>query len=611
MNVSRIPQARPRSVNAAPCRTRSVAVPLAAALACACGSGNITTPYVDEAGSAASAMAGVAAVSGRPGSVTPSGAAGGASPITAAGGSAAASDPGASTGPSAAAVASDKLPARIRRLTNSEFDSSVKALFGMDSKFGASFTPDTRQDGFTRNDAQRVDPVFMTQLDAAAKQIAAQLKPNLRNMAWCDGNADATALTACARKYFMTLLPKAYRRPVDDRELDALLSVYSAGADGAAYEDGLALAVQALLEAPGFLYVTELGAGQPTADAQLNEYEIANALAFLLTGAPPDDALTKAAAAGELHTPDARKLQAQRLLMTDPASKQVTRMIEEWLGIDRIIETAKDSTVYPDFQGLRDAMKREADDFIAEVMWKQGSGVSTLFSADWTPAEDGLARMYLGGDQAPMRTDNHVSLASTKRRGILNQGAFLSVYAHAQETAPVLRGVAVLRRVACYDVPPPTSLNINIVPPVADPQKTTRERFAIHSRDAACAGCHNQIDAIGFTFEGLDGMGKARTMENGRPIDSSTMVKGGFSFDGSYADSAALAMQLASSSELQTCFARHLFRTASARNTAGEGAETAFLASVAALPASAAGKFADVLTAFIASDLFVARRAGQ
>jgi hypothetical protein len=265
--------------------------------------------------------------------------------------------------------------------------------------------------------------------------------------------------------------------------------------------------------------------------------------------------------------------------------------------------------VYPEFQGLRDAMKHEADAFVSEVMWKRSTGVSELFSADWTPAEDGLARMYLGGDQLPARTDNHISLTSVPRRGILNQGAFLSVYAHAQETAPVLRGVAVLRRVVCRNVPPPTALNINIVPPVADPSKTTRERFSIHSKDAACAGCHNQIDAIGFTFEGLDGMGKSRTMENGHPIDSATQLQSGFSFDGNYPDSAQLALQIANSAELTDCFVRNMFRTASARNTENESVEMAFLDSVHKLPSSSQGKFADVLLAFVASDLFSQRRA--
>jgi hypothetical protein len=252
-------------------------------------------------------------------------------------------------------------------------------------------------------------------------------------------------------------------------------------------------------------------------------------------------------------------------------------------------------------------MKREAEDFVSEVMWKTGSDVRELIAADWTPAEDNLARMYLNGQQ-PMRSGNHVSLSSVRRRGILNQGAFLSVYAHATETAPVLRGVAVLRRVACVDIPSPTSLNLNVVPPVPDPAKTTRERFTVHSSDPACKSCHGSIDALGFTFESLDGMGRARTMENNRPVDSKTTLSSGYSFDGNYADSAELAMRLADSKELRTCFARQLFRYAAARSdAAAKGAETSFMASVAAMPAESQGKFGDLMVAFIASDAFVQR----
>jgi hypothetical protein len=241
-------------------------------------------------------------------------------------------------------------------------------------------------------------------------------------------------------------------------------------------------------------------------------------------------------------------------------------------------------------------------------MWKQGAAVSDLLTADWTLADDSLARVYLGSDQLPQRNNNRISLSTVRRRGILEQSAFLSVYAHAHETAPVLRGVAVLRRVLCANVPAPSSLNVNIIPPVADPTKTTRERFTVHSQDAACSACHQKIDAIGFTFEGLDAMGRARTTENNRPVDTATQLHAGFSFDGTFADSTALVEKLAGSSELQSCFARHLFRNASARNTESEAVEAAFLERVAALPAGAQGKFADVLAAFTGSDLFTLRR---
>src|SRR6185312_16531823 len=113
-----------------------------------------------------------------------------------------------------------------------------------------------------------------------------------------------------------------------------------------------------------------------------------------------------------------------------------------------------------------------------------------------------------------------------------------------------------------------------------DPSKTTRERFAVHSKDAACAGCHKNIDPIGFSFEWLDGMGRERSMENGHPIDSSAQLTAGLSVDGSYADSAALSEKIAQSPELQDCFARRLFHGAAANNTEGSGVEAAFLAQV-------------------------------
>jgi Protein of unknown function (DUF1592)/Protein of unknown function (DUF1588)/Protein of unknown function (DUF1595)/Protein of unknown function (DUF1587) len=571
---------------------------IALCLACACACNGSIDDGPQLAASAAGSSSAVAGTSSS--SDAGNRTAGAAGTIGAAG--APAADGGLS--PDAGATGSDRLPARLRRLTNAEFDNSVRALLGFDSSFGASFTPDTRQGGFTRNDAQRVDPVFVTQLNDAATKLAAMAKQQVNAIAPC---ADAAGNENCARTFIASFAQRAYRRPATTREVDALVAVYRVGSEGGAYADGIEAVVSAVLQSPGFIYTSELGAQPGSGDTRLTDYEIASAMAYLLTGAPPDDPLLQAASTGMLAKPEVRRTHAQRLLATHAAAKQVVRMVHEWLGIDRITETAKDSNVYPEFAGLRDAMKREADEFVSEVMWKTGSDVRELMAADWTPAEDNLARMYLNG-QPPMRSGDHVSLASVRRRGILNQGAFLSVYAHATETAPVLRGVAVLRRVACIDIPSPTSLNLNVVPPVPDPAKTTRERFTVHSEDDACKSCHGSIDALGFTFEALDGMGRARTMENNRPVDSKTSLTAGYSFDGNYADSAELALRLADSKELRTCFARQVFRYAAARSdAAAKGAEASFMSTVAALPAGAQGKFGELMVAFIASDGFVQR----
>jgi len=509
----------------------------------------------------------------------------------------------------AASSASGLLPARIRRLTNAELAESARALLGVESDFIASFTPDTRQDYFTRNDAQRVDPVYMTQLDAAAKQLATLAKDRVDQLAPCADAAQGGE--ACARDFLTDFAARAYRRPATARELDALMALYQVGVEGAGYADGIAVAIEGVLMSPGFLYLTELGDTATPAAARLTDHEIASELSYLLSGAPPDAELLQAAAAGQLQAADVRAQHARRLLALPSAAAQITHMVQEWLGIDRIADTSKDSNVYPEFAGLRDAMEQEAYDFIEQALYERGGSVSDLLSADWTPAQDALARMYLNlsGDAQIQREDGVVSLAAVRRRGILSQGAFLSVYAHAHETAPVLRGVAVLRRLLCFNVPAPTSLNVNIVPPVQDPSKTTRERFAIHSQDAACAACHQNIDPIGFSFEWLDGMGRERDMENGHPIDSSASLTAGLTLDGMYSDSAALSQQIAQSPELVKCFAKRLFHSAAATDTSAAAVEDAFVAAIDALPEGERGKLQEVLVTFVSSDLFVQRGA--
>src|SRR5215831_7090708 len=150
-------------------------------------------------------------------------------------------------------------------------------------------------------------------------------------------------------------------------------------------------------------------------------------------------------------------------------------------------------------------MDTETKMFIDEVVQRSTGSVGELLSANWSIIDSTLAPIY-GTTSAG--TTAHTMLP--KRLGILNQAAFLSVFAHAQETAPVLRGVAVMRRVACITMPDPTTLNIVVVPPMPDPSKSTRDRYAVHATDTACASCHDTIDQIGFAFELFDGMGAQR-----------------------------------------------------------------------------------------------------
>lgn len=505
------------------------------------------------------------------------------------------------------------LPARIRRLSNAEYDASIRALFGLDGSPSSEFDfpPDARQDGFSLNDAQRVDTGVARQLAASAEAIAAQVKARALEIAPC---SDPNPGEACARAFIESFGRRVYRRPLTTAEIDGpdpndgLLDLYRLGAEGATYADGIELVVRAMLQSAGFLYLTELGDGTaaPGSVVSLTPDEIAASLSFIVTGAPPDDALLAAAAAGELATPEGRAREVERLLAPNgPARDRMVRVISEWLGIDRIEKTSKDSNVYPGFDAVREPLRRESQDFVTHVLWGSTATISELLAADFTYSEGPLPQplaQYYGVGSASGR----IPLAN--RRGILNQGAFLSVHAHAHESAPVLRGVAVARRVLCEPVPSPTELNIVVVPPVPDPTKTTRERFAIHATDPDCQGCHRVIDSLGFSFEQYDGMGQFRTHENNSPVDSSVTIDFGKPYDGSYANSDELAVAIATMPEVRACFARHLFRASAGRSDAvARAVEEQFLSAWSKLPEADQSNILKTLIAFAEHPLFIQR----
>jgi hypothetical protein len=305
-----------------------------------------------------------------------------------------------------------------------------------------------------------------------------------------------------------------------------------------------------------------------------------------------------------------REVQARRLLENEPLAQDgVVRLVREWLGIDRIESTGKDSFVYPDFAAQRSRIIAESTDFVRAVAFRSSGTVGELLGANWT-VDTGPLGLYRTRGKGPIAGSSLVD-----RVGILNQAAFLSTYANAHESHPVFRGVAVARRVACLPLDSPTSFDIIVVPPVPDPGKTTRERFHVHSQDSLCQLCHSMIDPFGFSFEHYDGMGAFRSTENGRPVDSAVVVsrragfEGSKDIDGPYADSDHLAAALASSEAVRACFARYVFRAGAATGKpAGRLAEAEFLNLWRTTPGAAQGNIVETLIAFVKRPTFVRRR---
>ena len=110
-------------------------------------------------------------------------------------------------------------------------------------------------------------------------------------------------------------------------------------------------------------------------------------------------------------------------------------------------------------------------------------------------------------------------------------------------------------------------------------------------------------------------MGALRETENEANVDSSTVISIGADFDGAYADGNALALALAASPTVHECFARYLFRAATARSAESTrtsdtfASEDAFISEWRSLPEAERGNVVDTLSVLVGSRLFTHRKA--
>jgi len=169
---------------------------------------------------------------------------------------------------------------------------------------------------------------------------------------------------------------------------------------------------------------------------------------------------------------------------------------------------------------LRGAMQKETELFFDSIV-RENRPLTEILTGDYTFLNERLAQHY----GVPGIQGSHfrrVPLAAdSPRRGILGQGAVLTVTSHAIRTSPVLRGKYVMEVLLGVSPPAPPAN----VPPLmenVENQKalSVRERLEVHRKNQVCAACHKMMDPIGLAMENFDVTGRWRVRDNGMPIDS-------------------------------------------------------------------------------------------
>lgn len=359
--------------------------------------------------------------------------------------------------------------------------------------------------------------------------------PSRRKIFICRPAGDKDELP-CAKKIISTLARHAYRRPVNDTDMETLLSFYQQGRNKGNFESGIAMALRRILSDPQFVYRFERDPANVAPDTpyRVSDLELASRLSFFLWSSIPDDELLDVAAKGKLHEHATLEREVRRMLGDPRSESLVTNFADQWLYLRNLRGVVPDVETFPNFDdNLRDAFKRETELFFGSIIHEDRS-VIDLLNANYTFLNERLAKHY-GVPNVYGSQFRRVSWPEdSPRRGLLGQGSILSVTSIATRTSPVQRGKWLLENVlGTPPNPPPAN-----VPPLkenkaGDKQLSVRERMEMHRKNEPCAGCHKVLDPLGFALENFDAVGQWRNVdESGDKVDASGVLADGTKVSG-------------------------------------------------------------------------------
>jgi hypothetical protein len=163
-------------------------------------------------------------------------------------------------------------------------------------------------------------------------------------------------------------------------------------------------------------------------------------------------------------------------------------------------------------------MQKETLLVVDDLVFARDGDYRSLFDQPTTFVNGELAALY-GVPAPPGSGFQQITLpAGSGRAGLLGHAGVLAARDHADATSPTRRGLFVLTRLLCQDLPlaPPANLAI---PPAPTGRMTARQRLEMHAQNPTCASCHSHTDPVGLSLEHFDAIGAYRDTDNGLAID--------------------------------------------------------------------------------------------
>jgi len=511
----------------------------------------------------------------------------------------------------------------LTRLSHGQYRHTIADLFGIREELDLPLSPDALDGfGFDTSNAFRVDLRLGPQYRAAAELLAERAVNDpaiFARVVPC-----SVAAPACRDEFLRGFGARAFRRPLREADIASFRPLFGAAEPPpeSAFRLGVRRSIEAMLQAPEFLYVIVgdgdrldspaapepalAHAGEPPArrppPQQLDDYEMASRLSYFLYDSMPDEALFTAAREGRLHTPDQVEAAARYMLTQPRVLDKLVAFHEQLWQFERFARISPDAATYPMVpDGFVQSVRFATRSFVRDIL-RSGGGLTELLTAPYAYADAGLRDLY-GAPKIESARFARVDFDPEQRRGLLMQVGYLASNAYSIRTDPIHRGLFVIRNLLCRTVPDPPPGATTTPPPDTDrPIVTTRDEVDLVTGQSFCPTCHTEINAPGFAFEGFDAVGQARISENGAPVDTaaSLWIDGRLArFDGAV----ELVELLARSREAHRCYSRRWLEFAYGRPLATSDLSTLEHIAASSMP------IADIILAIVRSPAFASRPA--
>ena len=411
------------------------------------------------------------------------------------------------------------------------------------------------------------------------------------------------------------------QRDPEAEEIGRLSALAKRTESEAGGREALQTVLSAVLVMPEAVFRFETGAGQPDEHRRvlLTPREMAFAISYALTDAPPDAALREAVSAGRLANREDVQREVSRLLADREIDKpRILRFFREYFEYTRATEIFKDGRIRKHY--MPEQLVEDADAVVLSALNEDRDVLRRLLTTsdyfvNYSPKgtmavnrPDRRQKWYYELFNLPheweWQSEQPIHFSPKERAGLLTHPAWLISFSDNEKNQAIQRGRWIRTKLLGGTVPD-VPIGVDAQLPT-DPKLTLREKMQV-TRQEYCWKCHQKMDPLGLPFEQFDDFGIFRTEELDRPIETTGSIETGIAeLDGPVRDPYEYMQRLASSRHVTQVFIRHAFRYWMGRNETLDDAPTLIDAERAYTESQ--GSMNALLESLLTSDSFLYRR---